>query len=133
MNPSEVNLPEVHAELRAVFERYEAALLRNDVPALNAFFWAHPQTVRYGVVEHSLGIAAVRAARAAMAAVPTGRQLHNTVITTFGRDCGSVCTEFHNPGSALIGRQTQTWVRFDDWCIVAAHVSTVEPAALTRF
>jgi hypothetical protein len=129
-----VNIPEVVAELRTEFERYEAALLRNDIAVLNDRFWNSPETVRFGMAEHSRGIEAVRAARAALAPVPAGRKLQATVITTFGRDAGSVCTEFSTPGSTLIGRQTQTWIRFDcGWRIVAAHVSAADPARLHRY
>jgi hypothetical protein len=50
------------------------------------------------------------------------------VITTYGRDFAMACTMFHRataPGK--VGRQTQTWVRFDDgWHIVAGHVSVIE-------
>ena len=51
------------------------------------------------------------------------------MITTFGRDFATAMTEFTRPaiGSARIGRQSQTWVRFDDgrWRVVAAHVSVI--------
>ncbi|MDR3415742.1 MAG: oxalurate catabolism protein HpxZ [Nevskia sp.] len=134
MEDTAVNIPDVLAELRTEFERYEAALLRNDVPVLNDYFWNSAETVRYGLAEHSLGIAAVHAARAELAPVPADRRLQRTVITTFGRDAGSVSTEFQAPGSPLVGRQTQTWIRFAGrWRIVAAHVSTADPARLRRY
>jgi len=50
------------------------------------------------------------------------------VITTFGRDLATAMTEFRREGSANVGRQSQTWVRFPDgWKVVAAHVSVVAP------
>lgn len=121
------------ADLQTAFKAYEAALLRHDVAALNAFFWNDARTLRYGIAEHSQGIAAIREYRAHALPVPAGRQLCNTVITTFGSEFGSVCTEFTGPDTALLGRQTQTWVRFPDgWKIVAAHVSQIDPAHLGK-
>ena len=49
----QVDLPEVLAEVRAEFERYEKALVTNDVDALDKFFRDDPRTVRYGVNEKS--------------------------------------------------------------------------------
>jgi hypothetical protein len=130
----QVNLPEVVAEVRAEFELYEAALLHHDLAALDAFFWHGPQVLRYGVAEHSLGIDGLRRYRGEAPPVDPRRRLRGTVITTFGYDTASVCTEFVAPGTPLLGRQTQSWVRFaGGWKIVAAHVSMVDPAALKRY
>lgn len=121
----DVNLPAVHAELTAVFERYEAALVGNDVATLDALFWPSEHTVRYGVGECLYGIEAIRAFRAARSPAGLARELRNTVVTTFGRDFGTTMTEFRREGSARSGRQSQTWVRFPGhgWRVVAAHVS----------
>ena len=52
------------------------------------------------------------------------RALHDTVITTFGRDTATAMTRFRREGSTRLGRQSQTWVRLPQgWRIVAAHVS----------
>ena len=49
-----------------------------------------------------------------------------TVITTYGRDFATAMTEFRRDGSARVGRQSQTWVRFaEGWRVVAAHVSVI--------
>ena len=134
MSAQTVNHPEVVAEVRAAFEHYEAALLRNDIDALDAFFWSSPHTVRYGIAEHAWGIDAIRACRRQLRPVHPGRRLRGTVITTFGRDTASICTEFVAPDTSRIGRQTQMWVRFEaGWRIVAAHVSSVDPAQLTVY
>jgi hypothetical protein len=124
-----VDLPEVLAEVRAAFEAYEAALLRHDLAVLDAFFWHGAEVLRYGVAEHSLGIEGLRRYRAEAPPVDPRRQLHRTVIKTFGRDAASACTEFTSPATPLLGRQTQTWIRLaGGWKIVAAHVSMVDPA-----
>lgn len=121
-----LNLEEVVTEVRDAFLKYEAALVANDVQALNDFFFDAAFTLRYGIAEHSYGIAAIRAYRKHAAPVDPRRKLNNTIITTIGRDTASVCTEFSIPGTELVGRQTQTWARCGDgWKIVAAHVSAI--------
>ncbi len=121
----QVNEPSVVAEVTAAFERYERALMDNDVAALNALFWRHDLTLRYGLGENSYGheaIAAVRARRAA-----GRRTLANTVIVAYGKDVATANTEFTRVESGRSGRQSQTWVRFgEDWRIVAAHVSWLD-------
>lgn len=124
----EINRPEVHAELSAVFARYEEALVHNRVEVLDELFWDSPHTVRYGVAENLVGIDAIRAFRQARSAAGLARTLHHTVITTFGRDCGTTMTEFRREGGTKLGRQSQTWCRLDGrWVVVAAHVSLIDP------
>jgi hypothetical protein len=84
----EIDLPEVMAEVRAAFERYEKALVSNDVATLDELFLDDPRTVRYGVTENLYGYSEIRSFRAARSPVALGRKLSRTVITTFGRDCG---------------------------------------------
>jgi hypothetical protein len=48
----EIDLPEVMAQVRAAFERYEKALVSNDVATLDELFRDDPRTVRYGVTEN---------------------------------------------------------------------------------
>jgi len=124
----EINLPEVVAEVEAVFARYEDALVNNKIEVLDELFWPSPATVRYGVSENLVGIEAIRAFRAARPSAGLARTLAVTVITTFGRDFATAMTEFRRAGSDRVGRQSQTWVRLaDGWRVVAAHVSTIAP------
>ena len=119
-----VNRPEILAEVRAAFDRYEQALVSNDVTALDELFWASPLTVRYGATENLCGRDAIIAFRKARSPLNLARTLRNTVITTFGADFATACTEFLRPPGTRIGRQTQTWVRTGEgWRVVAAHVS----------
>ena len=128
MTESEINLPEVLAEVRAVFERYEDALVNNRIEVLDELFWDSPHTLRYGVGENLHGIDAIRAFRLARPAAGLARTLQNTVITSYGRDVASASTEFRREGSDRVGRQSQTWVRFAaGWRVVAAHVSLLAP------
>jgi 1-carboxybiuret hydrolase subunit AtzH-like protein len=123
----EVDIPNVHAELEAAFARYEAALLANDIEALNQLFWQSALTLRYGVRELQYSHAEIARFRRERGPIDQRRMLRNTRITTFGRDFGVANTEYIPHGSKRIGRQSQTWVRSDDgWKIVAAHVSFLE-------
>ncbi len=120
----DINLPDVHAELSAVFARYEDALVNNRVDVLDELFWTSEHTVRYGAGENLLGIEAIRAFRLARPSQGLQRTLERTVITTFGRDFGTAMTEFRREGGNKLGRQSQTWVRMPEgWRVVAAHVS----------
>lgn len=123
---AEVNLPHVKAEVEAAFMDYEAALKRNDLAALDRYFWHSPHVVRYGIAENLYGIAAIRTFRAAREAAQVPRALTQTHITTFGENAAVATTEFCRPGQPP-GRQSQTWVRFPEgWRIVSAHISLLD-------
>ena len=47
----QIDLPEVVVEVRAAFERYEQALVTNDVATLDEMFRNDPRTIRYGATE----------------------------------------------------------------------------------
>ena len=51
----EINLPAVVAEVTAAFERYETALVNNQVDVLDTLFWDSPHTLRYGAGENLYG------------------------------------------------------------------------------
>lgn len=95
--------PEALQEVQAAFARYEAALMADDLEAMDALFWHSPLTVRLGVGQNLYGIEAIRAFRAGRGGSPR-RTLSNTVITTFGRDFATASMA-------------------DGWKIVSAHVS----------
>lgn len=123
----DIDLPEVVAEVRAAFDRYEKALADNDVAVLNTTFRDDPRTIRYGGTENLYGYAEIDAFRTAR--VPPGpRTISRTVISTYGRDCATASTLFHRPSQpGKVGRQMQTWVRFPEgWRVVAAHVSMID-------
>lgn len=120
----QINLSDVHAEVSAVFARYEDALVNNHTGVLDELFWTSDLTMRYGVGENLIGIDAIRAFRAARPAAGLARTLSNTVITTYGRDFATAMTEFRREGGTKTGRQSQTWVRFaEGWRVAAAHIS----------
>ncbi len=120
----DINLPSIVAEVTAAFERYEAALVSNNVAMLDELFWHSPYTLRYGTTENLYGYEAIAKFRANRASVGLARTLQNTTITTYGSDFATANTEFYRAISGQIGRQSQTWLRTSDgWRVVAAHVS----------
>lgn len=126
MSP-DINLPAIHAEVSALFARYEDALVHNKVDVLDELFWTSEHTVRYGAGENLVGIEAIRAFRLSRPSQGLQRTLMNTVITTYGADFATAMTEFRREGGTKHGRQSQTWVRFPQgWRVVAAHVSLID-------
>ena len=120
----QIDLPEVLAEIRVMFETYEQALAANDTVTLDRLFWHDARVLRIGVAESSYGHAAIADFRAARAPGAAQRTLTHVQITSFGRDCAHTCVEFERDHQH--GRQTQTWVRMPDgWFIVAAHISQI--------
>ncbi len=120
----DINLPDVVAEVTTVVERYEAALVSNDVEVLDTLFWNSPHTLRYGAGENLYGYDEIRAFRAQRSPQGLARQILRTAITTYGRDFATANLEFQREGSARTGRQSQTWMRTPEgWRVVAAHVS----------
>jgi hypothetical protein len=124
----DIDLPEAVAEVTAAFNRYEKALVSNDVAVLDDTFRVDPRTIRYGGAEILYGFDEIAAFRAARAPVGLNRSISRTVITTYGREFAVASTLFHRetmPGK--VGRQMQTWVKFPDgWHVVAAHVSMID-------
>ena len=125
----EIDLPNVVAEVKAAFDRYEKALTSNDVVTLDDMFHDDTRTVRYGGAENLYGFAEIQAFRAARSSAGLARTLSKTLITTYGRDFAVASTLFHR-SAATVGRQTQAWVRFPQgWPVVAAHVSEIVTAS----
>jgi hypothetical protein len=119
-----INQPDVLAEVKVQFARYEAALTGNDVAVLDELFWNSPHTLRYGVTENLYGYDEIAAFRSGRPAQGLAREVLKTVITTYGRDFATANIEFRRAGSDRTGRQSQTWLRTPDgWRVVAAHVS----------
>ena len=119
----EIDLPEVVAEVREAFERYEQALVTNDVATLDSIFRRDERTIRYGIAENLYGANEVAAFRAARPPINLMRTRTRTVITTYGRDFAVASTLFHR--NSLPGKGS--WVRCEEgWRVVAAHVSIID-------
>jgi hypothetical protein len=123
-----VNIPEIVADLKSAFGRYEKALNENDIGVLDEMFWNSPHTVRYGVAEQLYGHAEIAGFRAGRPTIDLRRELLKVVITTYGRDFGTASCEYRRLETGRRGRQMQTWMRVDGgWKVVAAHVSLLPP------
>jgi Protein of unknown function (DUF3225) len=124
----EIDLPDVLAEVTAQFERYETALVTNDVAVLDELFRRDSRTLRYGIAENLYGYSEIASFRSARSPVGLMRTTARTVITTYGRDAAVASTLFYRDNApGRVGRQMQTWVRCPEgWRIVAAHVSVID-------
>ncbi len=123
----EIDIPEVVEEVTAAFQKYEKALVTNDVETLDALFHDDARTIRYGGGENLYGYEEIKAFRAARSPAGLARTTDRTVITTYGRDFAIASTLFYRESApGKVGRQMQSWVRFPEgWRIVAAHVSII--------
>jgi hypothetical protein len=125
-----INDPKVLAEVTAAFERYEKALVTNDIAVLDELFFDDPNTIRYGVNENLYGYAEIKAFRAARSPAGLARKLERTKITTYGSEFATANTLFVREGGTKLGRQSQTWIRTSaGWRVVSAHVSLIDKPA----
>lgn len=127
------NLPEIVAEVSVLFEAYEQALIDKNVDVLDATFWNSPHTIRYALHENGYGFEAIHAHRVARPPGPGIKEKRIRLeILTLGRDIATVNLEFKVRGRDLVGRQSQSWVRFPElgWKVISAHVSTMDGVRL---
>jgi hypothetical protein len=129
----DIDLPDILAEVTAQFERYEKALVSNDVAVLDELFRKDSRTLRYGIAENLYGYSEIASFRAARSPVGLMRKTARTVISTYGRDTAVASTLFYRDNApGRVGRQMQTWFRFPEgWRIVAAHVSIIDEPKVT--
>ena len=121
----EINNPQVLAEVSAQFQRYQDAVISNDIAVLNELFWDNALTLRYGVGENLYGHAAIAGYRSARNPAGLAREETTRVVTSYGRDFATTNIEFTRSGRH--GRQSQAWARMPEgWRIVAAHVSYMD-------
>jgi hypothetical protein len=123
------NIPEVVAEVTERFAAYEQALIDKDIAVLDDTFWNSPHTIRYAMGEAGYGFDEIHAHRVARKPGPgIKEETIRLEILTLGHDFATTNYEFKVRGKDLIGRQSQTWIKFDDvgWKVVSAHVSVVD-------
>jgi len=130
------NIPEIVEDVRQKFERYETALIETDVDILDDTFWRSPFTVRLAIGkhdgkhggEHGYGFDAIHAHRVTRKPGPgTKEKRLRLEILTIGEDIATVNLVYKVRGQDMIGRQSQSWIKFPDvgWKVISAHVSTV--------
>ncbi|MBD0860672.1 DUF3225 domain-containing protein [Gordonia sp. zg691] len=119
--------PDADSALMQQFWRYEAALMANDVAALDDLFWDDEQTVRADSVAVLLGhnaIAEFRAARSHGAPVRTITAVHVREIS----DAAAVVLVENCRPDGTRGLQTQVWRRTPaGWKVAYAHLSAGSP------
>ena len=121
-----VNPPELLAELTAASDRYESALVSNQVEILQELFWNSPQAVRFGITENLYGQAEIETFRKSRPPTGLARTILRRQIVCLGGDTGMVNLEFRRTTDSGFrdGRQSQVWRRLPEgWRIMAAHVS----------
>ena len=64
----------------ALFDTYEAALLANDVAAMDGAFWDSPVKLRFGIAEIQRGADEIAAWRRSAAPVPADRRITSRVV-----------------------------------------------------
>jgi hypothetical protein len=125
MTDMDIDRPEIVAEVTAAFERYERALMSNDVATLNVLFRADARTLRYGGAENLYGHHEIAAFRGARSPAGLARTLSRTVITAYGADFAGASTLFRRQRApARSGARCRA--ADEGWQIVAAHVSMID-------
>ena len=79
----DIDLPDVLTEVTAQFERYEKALVGNDVAVLDELFHKDARSLRYGIGENLYGHSEITAFRAARSPIGLNRRTARTLITHF--------------------------------------------------
>jgi hypothetical protein len=120
----EINRPDVVAEVAQKFLAYEQAINTNDVETLDLSFLDSEYTVRFGMTEELWSFREIHAFRRTANTAGKPRTLVRYAITTYGDRFAVANAVFTRPSVDKVGRQSQTWVKFDHgWKVVSAHVS----------
>ena len=123
----EINIEQTVQEVETVFWRYDQALIDNDVDVLNERFRDSDHTLRYGITENIYGQEEIAGFCTERNDGPFLRKVTKLVVTAYGPDHARTNCETVRKDTGLVGRQSHTWVQFDEgWRIVAAHVSTLK-------
>jgi len=118
------------AGLLAAFWDYERALLTADVPSLERWFLADPQTLRSAGGATLVGADHIAQLRREQSA-PGSRRIERLHLRTLAPDTVLVVAEVTRPDGTITA-QTQIWLRTDEgWRVRAAHVSGSTPATAT--
>ena len=114
------------AAVRALSDAYEAALLADDVAAMDAAFWDRPDA---SALRHRRDPARLRqrSPRGGRTAGGVLARPHGSPVATVRELAPGVVAvdlTFVNGDDPTVGRQSQTWVRHRaGWRIARAHVS----------
>ena len=105
----DISKPAMVAEVAALFEAYEQALVDRDVAVLDRTFWDSPFTVRYGMTENGYGFKEIHAHRLAARTHKLGTKERRIRLETLtlGDDLATVNLEFKVRGRDATGRQSR--------------------------
>lgn len=121
------NEPDPITTLTEACDKYEKALMENDLTTMDDLFLDSPQTLRFGVGENLYGIEEIREFRKTRTGGSPQRKVLRREIVTLGPDIGLCNLAFQREGGTRIGRQSQTWVRTKNgWRVISAHVSLMQ-------
>jgi hypothetical protein len=90
----------VAAEIRDAFDRYEAALMGNDVDALIGFFWNDQRAVRLMTEGGQYGTEEIAAFRRSRDVSDVTRELLRAEIVVLSDDFGVAAAEYGAPARA---------------------------------
>jgi len=120
------SLTPAEAVVARLSDEYEAALVRNDLAAMNDVFWQSADVLRFGIADMQSGYDEVVAWRAAATPVPASRTIVERTVLEIAPGVVAVDLTFRNGDEPFIGRQSQTWVEHENgWRIARAHVSVI--------
>src|SRR5689334_15710112 len=105
----EINNQQTLAEVTRQFDRYQQAIIDNDIPVMNELFWNSALTIRYGTGENLYGHSEIAAYRGARDPRSVARVIGKSTVTSYGRDAATTNIEFVRGNRK--GRQSQSWVR----------------------
>jgi amidase len=125
-----MSIPDIPDALFSAFERYERAVLDNDLAVLDEMFAPGPETLRGDGAGLLVGHDAISAFRGVRGGVPP-REIERIEYRPYGDDLALLVSISRYRGGGT-GLQTQLWQRIDGaWLISAAHV-TPRAQALDR-
>lgn len=131
---SGINGQVISQNLSDAVERYEKALMENDVQTLSQFFSSDPDGIPVSRVDNDgllSGKAEISDFRSRRGSTPT-RSLKARTYRMLSRDAAVVVSEFDKSSGGVV-IQTQVWERFEEqWEIVSAHLTYPTPAMDSR-
>ena len=104
-----INDPAVVAEVTALFEAYEQALINKDVYVLDNTFWNSPRTIRYAMHENGYGFDEIHRHRVGRKPGPGIKEIRRRLeITTLGDSFATVNLEFKVRAVADLGQVSRS-------------------------
>ena len=121
---SEKDKHATESQIRAAFDRYEIALMSNDIDTMMDLFWNSSETTRLTASGGAYGLDEIQAFRSNRSTDDITRKLTRIEITALTVDVGYANAEYKRVHSGRVGAQSHVWIRTSaGWKIASAHVS----------